>query len=109
MTEQSDERIVPQSALFANHIKFWVILADESHYEGQAYLNNVVPSLTVQISNKNEVSLSEIFSVFSDPEKTRVIKSQTVDTQEPAVFEGYTTITGIRQDYNGNIFVSLIQ
>ena len=114
MTEQNvnqasetEGRVVPQSALFSNHIQFKVILADDTSYDGQAYLNSTNRCLNVRILESAHASMVELFQAFSNPEKTAVIKSQTVDTEEPETFSGYTVLIGIRTDPSGNTSITL--
>ena len=102
-----EERVVPQSALFAMHILFKVILADDTSYDGQAYLDNVNGRLNVQIFNSAEANLVELFQNFTNPAKTSVIRSQKVDLDPPEVFEGYTSFVGIRENNDGSFAITL--
>ena len=115
MTEQNNTpetgttgRVVPKEALFVNHIQFKVILADDTSYDGQAYFDSYSKDLHVSIFPSAHASLVEVFPVFTNPEKTAIIKSQIVDTDEPQIFEGYTTLVSIRQnEQDGGISIDL--
>ena len=103
----TEGRVVPQSALFSNHIQFKVILADDTSYDGQAYLNMANRYLNIQIFESAHASMVELFQAFNDPEKTSVIKSQIVDTDEPKIFNGYTVFIGILTEPSGDTSIVL--
>ena len=55
-------------------------------------------------------TLSEAFSLFSDPEKTRRIVTDKVEPHkpdDPITYEGYTNLFSIRAEDDGDIVVGL--
>lgn len=92
--EENEEELTDPWALpkFTNT----VVLNDGTTYTGRAALNNIEDDLWVTIEDGN---FPEVFSVFLDPEKTKVITSNT-SIRRTDTYDGYTKMSLIREDGN---------
>ena len=84
-------------------------LNDGSKFEGSAYVSSDRATLYVRLDEK--YSMTEMFPVFMDSNKTSVIRSTIYSENSHSVildetFSGYTEMYGIRMDGN-QVSVSL--
>lgn len=78
-----------------------VILNDKTEYDGVAYAN--AEKDTVFISLDGKYSMTELFPVFMDPDKTATIRATIYNHNSHSVmsdetFTGYTRMAGIRTE-----------
>lgn len=80
-----------------------ITLKDGTELEGSAYVSSDLATLYIRLDEK--YSMSEMFPIFMDAEKTSLIRSTIYSENSHSIisdetFSGYTWMYGIRMDGN---------